>query len=169
MSFEAELKSRYSEIHRRLSPPPARTLRPPPKPAPKPQLPPQSTEIKEPELPHIRSNFTLAELLKWVSACENVPVIEMESQRRDWNAVIPRQIFYHLAKTFTKASLPMIGRALGHRDHTTVLSGIRRMAVRRSQSRKLNARVASYEALLTGVREDATQRCLCLTCPYRKG
>jgi hypothetical protein len=55
--------------------------------------------------------------------------IDITSDRRMREIVIPRQIAMALCKRLTGASLPAIGRAFGGRDHTTVLHAVRKMAV----------------------------------------
>lgn len=37
----------------------------------------------------------------------------------------PRKAFWQLGREFTPASLPMLGKYLGFRHHTTVMSGLR--------------------------------------------
>lgn len=49
------------------------------------------------------------------------------SARRTANVVRPRQVAAYLAKTLTLRSLPDIGRRMGGRDHTTILSSVRKI------------------------------------------
>jgi chromosomal replication initiator protein len=49
------------------------------------------------------------------------------SARRTAAIVRPRQVGYYLSKSLTLKSLPEIGRRFGDRDHTSVLSGIRKI------------------------------------------
>lgn len=66
-------------------------------------------------------------ILAMVGKHLNVSRIDLCSQRRTHNIVRPRQIAMYLIKMLTGASLPSIGRLLGGRDHTTCLSGIRKI------------------------------------------
>lgn len=50
------------------------------------------------------------------------------SARRFAHIVLPRQVGYYLATELTSLSMPKIGRRFGGRDHTTVLSGKRKIA-----------------------------------------
>ena len=50
------------------------------------------------------------------------------SARRFAKIVLPRQVGYYLARELTSLSMPTIGRKFGGRDHTTVLSGTRKIA-----------------------------------------
>lgn len=49
------------------------------------------------------------------------------SARRTANIVRPRQVAAYLAKKLTLRSLPEIGRRMGQRDHTTILSSVRKI------------------------------------------
>lgn len=70
--------------------------------------------------------ITLADLLAVVEACSGVSIEVLLGPRRASKAARPRQMVCFLANTFTPlASLPQIGRALGDRDHTTVMHAIR--------------------------------------------
>lgn len=57
----------------------------------------------------------------------NVTTMDIDSARRHAKIMRPRQITYYLAKTLTRRSLPEIGRRIGSRDHTTILSGARKI------------------------------------------
>jgi hypothetical protein len=63
------------------------------------------------------------------AVCEHfgVKLNDMLSHRRSGSIVIPRQIAMYLCKELTTSTLEMIGRAFGDRNHTTVLSAIRKM------------------------------------------
>jgi len=56
----------------------------------------------------------------------NIEVIDLDSERRGIEIVVPRHVAIYLCKTLTLKSLPEIGRNFGGRDHTTILAGIRR-------------------------------------------
>ena len=51
----------------------------------------------------------------------NISLADMESAKRSTNLSYPRQIAMYLCRDMTTLSLPKIGEAFGHRDHTTVL------------------------------------------------
>jgi chromosomal replication initiation ATPase DnaA len=50
-----------------------------------------------------------------------------------------RQVAYWLFRTLSKMSYPEIGRALGNRDHTSVMSGVRRCLRMREEDRSFEA------------------------------
>lgn len=74
-----------------------------------------------------RPMTTAESIMEAVSIVTGVPPIEIRSQRRFRNAVYARHITYFLCRELTTASLPVIGRIIGHRDHSTVLYGIRKV------------------------------------------
>lgn len=56
----------------------------------------------------------------------NVSINELVSSRVNKKIYPIRQIAYYLCRELTPSSLPMIGRAFGNRDHTTIMHGIAR-------------------------------------------
>ena len=61
------------------------------------------------------------------------------SERRTAEVVRPRMIACWLMRNFTTMSLPMIGKKLGRRDHTTVLNAIRKINDLRARDADLRA------------------------------
>jgi len=76
---------------------------------------------------------TMADIIADVSRRTGVPVIEIRGLSRFKSISHARQIFMAEAYATGRFSLPQIGRFLGGRDHTTILSGIRRHAERTAQ------------------------------------
>jgi hypothetical protein len=74
---------------------------------------------------------------------------ELFSPRRSQYCTRPRLALYALLKEFTRWSLPRIGNAVGGRDHTTVMSGLKRVS-------ELGAEDADFAASF------ATARAVCL-------
>lgn len=66
-------------------------------------------------------------IMELVSAHFEVPLRDLTDASRFKRHVRPRMIYYWLARELTPASLYTIGRECGGRDHTTVLSGIRKI------------------------------------------
>lgn len=56
-----------------------------------------------------------------------VTVDDILSVRRTANVVLPRQIVAYLSRHMTLMTLPAIGRRIGGRDHTTILSSVRKI------------------------------------------
>lgn len=70
---------------------------------------------------------SIGDIQRIVAAKYDVTVGDILSARRDQNIVRPRQVAYYLAKTLTLWSLPEIGRRFCGRDHTSVLSGYKKI------------------------------------------
>lgn len=98
-----------------------------------------------PRRPRLAGLYTstprIAEIQKVVSEAFSLRMSDMVSQRRARDVARPRQIAMFLAKELTLASLPMIGRAFGDRDHATVAHAIRTV-------REIMDRDISYAALI---------------------
>jgi chromosomal replication initiator protein len=74
----------------------------------------------------------------------------MYSKRRPSSIAGPRQVAMYLAKEMTQKSLPEIGELFGGRDHTTVLHGVRKIALLRSTDTELNHALHVLEQALKG-------------------
>ena len=61
--------------------------------------------------------------------CEHYGVRKEDilSKKRNTDIVVPRQIIMYLCREYTDASLEEIGKLLGKKDHTTVMSGINKI------------------------------------------
>lgn len=70
---------------------------------------------------------------------------DMCSQRRDMPVVRIRQVAVYLSKVMTAKSMPEIGRRFGGRDHTTVLSAVRRITALMETDRELADEVAEIK------------------------
>lgn len=66
--------------------------------------------------------------IKWaVARAFKVTAVDLNSARHGKKFVLPRHVVMVLARNLTSLSLPQIGRALGGRDHTTIMHGVRKM------------------------------------------
>lgn len=63
--------------------------------------------------------------------------VEIRSNRRDAATVYARHVAMYLAKRLTQRSYPDIGRRFGGKDHTTVMSAIKRIEAQRLTDAKL--------------------------------
>lgn len=66
------------------------------------------------------------QIIREVCIKYNISLEDLISERRTAKIVLPRQEAMYRLCTETDWSLPRIGRALGNRDHTTVLHGRRK-------------------------------------------
>lgn len=78
-----------------------------------------------------------------------VESIDLVSDRRDHKSARARQVWSYLARTLTPHSMPMIGRMLGARDHTTILHGCRRVEELMRGDPAFAIKVADARAALT--------------------
>ena len=69
---------------------------------------------------------TRLEILAAVAKVAQTSVSELQGQYRGNRICAARNVYYFIARNYTRASLPLIGKACGDRDHSTVASGIRR-------------------------------------------
>jgi chromosomal replication initiator protein len=73
---------------------------------------------------------------------------DLKGRSRSQKVVRPRQIAMHLARQETKASLPQIGKALGGRDHTTVLYGVQQISDQVERDEILRREVLTIRKML---------------------
>ena len=95
-----------------------------------------SVPVVRPYIVH-RTYPSVQDILDCVCAFYKVRESEVLSERRSKDMVIPRQIVMLLAKEMTIYSYPKIGRALGTRDHTTVIHGYKRLRERAARDERL--------------------------------
>jgi len=73
---------------------------------------------------------------------------DLKGRSRAQKVVKPRQIAMYLARQETKASLPKIGKALGGRDHTTVLYSLRKIGDLTERDEMLRREVLAIKKML---------------------
>lgn len=69
----------------------------------------------------------LAEVIRVVASAHGISVEEIKSACRKRHLAWPRQVAAYLCRELTDHSLPEIGRALGNKDHTTILFSYRKI------------------------------------------
>lgn len=117
-------------------------------------VPPPAKRPAKPKRDYIRDWLALASpeaikpaphrrVLDIVAEQTGVKRIDLLSHRRTVDIVRPRQLCFYLMKTCTTLSLPLIGRHMGGKDHTTVLHGIRRITSQIEADDELRALVES--------------------------
>jgi len=70
-----------------------------------------------------KPDLTIEYIQKMVANYYSVTVAEINSRKRTKNIVFPRHVAMYLSRKLIDASLPMIGRIFGGRDHATVIHG----------------------------------------------
>lgn len=84
-----------------------------------------------------------------------VRAFDIISQRRTQDIVLPRHICMYLAHEVTPRSLPMIGRQIGHRDHTTVLFAVRKIRALIEENERLRDEVQVIEMQIAQIMLEA--------------
>ena len=146
LAYESELVERYKAVRIRLSPPPPKPSKPP-----KIQVieiteaPPAETICSACKVSLVRSN-SIARAKEVCCEYFGVSKYDMDGIRRTGPLIRARHIAMYLAKRTTTCSLPQIGRHFGNRDHTTVLSGIRKIEALRLEYPKLDELLTRLEA-----------------------
>jgi chromosomal replication initiator protein len=64
---------------------------------------------------------TVEEIVKTVAGKFNIKIIDIKSEKKNKNLVVPRQISMYLARKLTEDSFPDIGAKIGGKDHSTVI------------------------------------------------
>lgn len=67
----------------------------------------------------------IVDVLEMTARRFGLTMAELRGTSRKYRISHPRQLAYLLAREWTKCSFPMIGRALGNRDHSSILHGCR--------------------------------------------
>ena len=75
----------------------------------------------------------------------DIELIDIDSERRQMSLVIPRHVAFYLCKQLTPKSYPELGRKFGHRDHTTILHGVRATANRMILDQNLCQRIVALQ------------------------
>lgn len=85
------------------------------------------------------------------AVCDHYRVLhpDLISPRREASIVRVRHIAMYLCRVLTAASLPMIARHFGNRDHTTVMHACRRIEAARKDDELLNAQLNQIIKSLT--------------------
>jgi len=100
-----------------------------------------------------RQRITVDDVLRGVVEYYNVPERDLLGRQRKREIVMPRQVAMYLMRESTESSLVDIGRALGGRDHTTILHGIEKIEHLLETDTQLRSQIMNIrESLLTGGR-----------------
>lgn len=90
---------------------------------------------------HARRQPTMHEIIAVVARYTNVPQKQLKSGARQQSIVYARAIAIYLARELAAASYEQIGRALGGRDHTTIMHNYRKI------ERELPKNLATQETI----------------------
>lgn len=95
-------------------------------------------------------SITLELIINTVSDHYNVSYEDLLSTKRSKDIAYPRQVAMYLCRKLTEHSLQEIGKALGDRDHTTVMSGIRKIDTDKEANPTLKNTIDTITKKITG-------------------
>ena len=78
--------------------------------------------------PDSKKEVTPELIIQVVADHFGITPLDISSQKRNKEVVFPRQIVMYLCQNMTDASLQVIGKYLGGRDHTTIIHGREKIA-----------------------------------------
>ena len=93
---------------------------------------------------------TIEEINAVVSAYHGLRVSDLTGRSRVRNVVTARHVAMYLARELAGMSLPQIGRALGGRDHTTVMHGYNKIAALFEKDDNLQRQIQEIKTKLYG-------------------
>lgn len=88
---------------------------------------------------------SVEEVLQTVAARYGVRVGELKSSRKTRDVTRPRQVAMFLARQLTGQSYPEIGRALGGKDHSTVVKGVKKIQGQMAREAALAEEIRTLE------------------------
>ena len=88
------------------------------------------------------TSISTGKIIKAVSVATGVRQRDILGPRRSSSLVTARHVAMYLARTLTDWSYPELGLAFGNRHHTTVMSAVASIEVRRSKDMRINALIA---------------------------
>lgn len=100
-----------------------------------------------PKRPGTSDRLFIADVRRVVAAFFNVTDEDLDQHQRSRRTARIRQIAFYLCRTHTTNSLAEIGRAF-HRDHATILHGVRRIGASREADTALDDVLLRLEAQL---------------------
>lgn len=118
-------------------------------------------EIASPEILD-GGSITIRQIQEIVAQRYKVGVDELKSNSHKAFIMLPRQIAYTLTRRLTTKALSTIAKAFGGRDHTTILSGIRKIERRAITDMEFAAELYQLEQMING--QDAVALPVSIAC-----
>lgn len=128
--YATELSAKYREVRNRLHglPVPVKIEPPPiiPETSLRTSIMLSQDDDDECDVPIVRRP-KMSAILAVTSRQYGVKVLDVISERRTKDVILPRHVAMYLGRELTTLSYPMIGRRVGRKDHTTILSACRKI------------------------------------------
>jgi len=96
----------------------------------------------------LHQRLTVDQIVDAVAEFYEFAAEDLRGPRRTKHLALARQVAMYLSRQETKASLLSIGRALGNRDHTTIMHGHDKIALQIEQDEQLRRDVLAIKGLL---------------------
>jgi chromosomal replication initiator protein len=93
-------------------------------------------------------SLSIDQIIETVAQFYNLETKDLVGRRRSKDIVTARHMAMYLAREETDASLPQIGRALGGRDHTTVLHGYEKIRAQVEEDDRVRREMLAVRELL---------------------
>jgi chromosomal replication initiator protein len=97
-----------------------------------------------------RQRPTLREIVAAVARYYRIPQAQLKSGSRRQSIVAARAMVIYLARELAAATYEQIGRALGGRDHTTIIHSFRKIEHERSREPALQQAIDELRRTLVG-------------------
>lgn len=95
------------------------------------------SELKDFIYPNENKKITIELIIDIITEHYDISQADIISSKKSKNIAYPRQICMYLCRNLTEFSLEDIGKALGKRDHTTILYGIQKIEKDLKEDRSL--------------------------------
>jgi chromosomal replication initiator protein len=105
-------------------------------------------------VPRRQETRTVEDIQRAVCGHFRLTNAELLSKDRHKSVAFARQVAMYLCRQRLKCSFPELGRAFGNRDHTTVMSAVRRVEALRRSDPEVDAHLQAIESRLGGTEED---------------
>ena len=97
--------------------------------------------LKDVIYPNKARDITPTLIINTVSEYFNVKPEDVISKKRNSEYVLPRQVAMYLCHIMTDSSYALIGKALGKKDHTTVLHGCNKIEDELKRNEELQSKI----------------------------
>ena len=94
------------------------------------------------------ANMSVEDIQRAVCHHFHLRSIDLTSKDRHKSVAFARHVAMYLCKQRLKCSFPEIGRAFGNRDHTTVMSAVRKIEAQRDTDPQVRAHIEALERKL---------------------
>ena len=102
-----------------------------------------------------RRELDMEQIIETVAQAFGIPMERILSRERTRQVALPRQVAMYLLREEAHISLPQIGKALGGRDHTTVMYGCDKVSDLIEQDDRLRRQVVDIRDVIYGQSQPA--------------